>query len=293
LAVGSHCEHQNSKVPDGACSVPMEDSGANGDFDLEHAERMLHFAFAAYHSASSVEAWNCGVHCSAVSGLEMIHYIYHKSSDLAAFVAYDSTEDAILVSFRGSNGVSISNWVANLKYTKTSPWLQFPDVGVHHGFYDAWSDLKLDVITANNIIQEHHPTKRMEITGHSLGAAIAIDAAFELKVEIGYDTSVVNFGQPRAGDKNFAKAVASQGISVFRVTHANDLVPHVPPRVFGFYHASQEVHFPGSGASSYKECDGGEDPTCSDACSPLHCTSVDDHLHYLGFTANQAQSLVV
>ena len=28
----------------------------------------------------------------------------------------------------------------------------------------------------------------------------------------------------------------------------------------------------------------GEDPSCSDSCGPLHCTSVDDHLNYLNIS---------
>lgn len=244
---------------------------------------MLHFAGAAYCSASLVEAWTCGVHCNAVSGLEMIQHIEHKLQVLAAFVAYDSTQDAIIVAFRGTKG-SIQNWVDNLAFTKSSPWSQFPDVGVHHGFYGAWTDLKSDVVSAINSIRGTHATKNIQITGHSLGAAIAIDAAFDLKVDDGFDTSVVDFGSPRAGDKNFAQAVVDQGISVFRVTHHHDPVPHVPPEAFGFYHASQEVYYAASGASNYKVCDGsGEDSTCANSCSPLFCTSVSDHLEYMGF----------
>ena len=36
----------------------------------------------------------------------------------------------------------------------------------------------------------------------------------------------------------------------------------------------------------YDECNdsGEEDPTCSNSCSPIHCTSVSDHLHYMNIT---------
>ena len=27
-----------------------------------------------------------------------------------------------------------------------------------------------------------------------------------------------------------------------------------------------------------------EDSLCSNSCGPLHCTSIDDHLHYLNIT---------
>lgn len=284
LAPGSHCKHKNSKVPDGACSVPFEGS-SGASFNLAHGKRMLHFAGAAYCSASEVNGWSCGQHCNAVSGLQMITHIEHKLQVLAGFVAYDSTQDAIIVSFRGTVSTSIIDWINNLEYTKTSPWKQYPDAGVHHGFNGAWEDLKKDVMSAVNNIRGTHSTKDVQITGHSLGAAMAINAAMDIKLNYGLDTSVVDFGRPRAGDQKFSQALVSEGISVFRVTHADDLVPHAPPEAFGFYHSSQEVYYAGSGASNYKVCDGsGEDDTCSNSCSPLRCTSLSDHLDYMGFT---------
>lgn len=245
---------------------------------------MVHLAGAAYCSASQVKGWSCGEHCSLVSGLQMITYIEKKLEVLAGFVAYDSTQDAIIVSFRGTVSTSIIDWINNLEFTKSNPFSQYPNAGVHHGFNDAWEHMKSDVVKAIDSIRGTHSTTNVQITGHSLGAAIAINAALDLKLNYGLDTSVVDFGRPRAGDHGFAQALASEGISVFRVTHHNDVVPHAPQKVLGFYHSSQEVFYAGSGASNYKLCDSsGEDSSCSNSCSPLSCTSISDHLKYMGF----------
>lgn len=262
--------------------MPVQSS--NDYFDLPHALRMLHFAGAAYCDSSAVESWSCGEHCKSVSGLEMVTYIEHKIQVLGGFVGYDSIQDAITVSFRGTDSTSIADWVKNLEYTKTQPWSKYPDAGVHHGFHSAWEDLKDDVMSAINSIRATHSTTTVQVTGHSLGAAMAIIAALDIKLNYGLDTSFVDFGRPRAGDSGFAQALASEGITGFRVTHHNDIVPHAPPEAFGFYHSAREVYYPGSGSNSYTVCDGsGEDSKCSNSCSPLFCTSVSDHLEYMGF----------
>jgi len=284
LAPNSHCKHKHSSLPDGVCAVPLE-SGNGASFSLSHAKRMLHFAGAAYCDASEVESWSCGEHCSSESGLEMISYIEHKFQVLAALVAYDSTQNAVIVSFRGTVSTSIIDWINNLKFTKTSPWSKYPDAGVHHGFNDAWEDLKSDVMTAVNNIRATHSTDAVQITGHSLGAAMAVNAALDIKINYGLDTSVVDFGRPRAGDAGFAQALVSEGISTFRVVHHHDVVPHAPPELFGFYHAAREIYYSDTSSTNYVVCDGsGEDPACSNSCSPLSCTSVEDHLLYMGVT---------
>merc|ERR1712070_951316 len=271
-------------VADGACTVPVQSS--NAAFDVSHALRMLHFAGAAYCDSSKVESWSCGEHCSSVSGLEMITYIEHKLQVLPGFVGYDSTQNAIIVSFRGTVSTSIVDWVKNLAYTKTQPWSQYPDAGVHHGFNGAWEDLKDDVMSAIDSIRAAHSTTTVQLTGHSLGAAMAINAALDIKLNYGLDTSYVDFGRPRAGNLAFTQALASEGITGFRVTHHHDIVPHAPPEAFGFYHTSTEVYYDGSDPSAYTVCDGGgEDDNCSNSCAKwLSCTSIDDHLHYMGFT---------
>jgi predicted lipase len=212
----------------------------------------------------------------------MIQYVSNEKQVLAGFVAWDPSINAIVVSFRGTVG-SITDWVHNLAYTKTYPFDQLPDVGVHHGFWNSWQYLATPTLAAINTIQQSHGGARVVLTGHSLGAAIAADAALDMSVNHGLETSVVNFGSPRAGNAGFHAALQQHVSDFFRVTHARDIVPHVPPEAFGFYHASTEVFFPGSD-TQYQLCDGsGEDSACSDRCAKwLSCVSVDDHLNYFG-----------
>jgi hypothetical protein len=290
---GSRCSHQNPKLADGACTVPIVESGAT--FSLTHAKRMLHYAGAAYCTGSQVNAWSCGEHCNNVDGLTMITHIEHTSTVLAGFVAYDTTSNAIVVAFRGTVSSSIIDWINNLDYVKVTPWSKYPNAGVHRGFNSAWNDLKSDVMKAVNSIRSVHSTSTVHVTGHSLGASIAVNAAMDMKISYGLSTSTVDFGRPRTGDSGFASALASEGITTFRVTHHKDLVPHAPLEVMGFYHSPTEVYYADDSSSNYKICNGsGEDNSCSDGV--LLPDSVADHLFYMGYTMggdNCAASVVV
>lgn len=279
-ASNTTCSHSSAELPDGICALPSVST--NAAFDLSYTLRMAHVAGASYCSGDSITSWTCGTHCSSAKGLEMVQYISNEKEVLAGFVAWDSSIKAIVVSFRGTVQ-SITDWVHNLAFTKTNPFSQLPDVGVHHGFWDSWQALSSPVLAAIQNIQKTHSGAKVVLTGHSLGAAIAADAALDMAVNHGLSVSVVNFGSPRPGDSGFHSALQQHVGGFWRVTHAKDLVPHVPPESFGFYHASTEVFFPGTD-TKYQICDGsGEDSSCSDECAKtLSCVSVSDHLNYFG-----------
>jgi hypothetical protein len=85
-----------------------------------------------------------------------------------------------------------------------------------------------------------YPTYTVKSTGHSLGAALALLTAMDLKNN-GIPTLVYNFGQPRVGDAKFASCVASK-VPTERVTHLKDTVPHVPYESWGYLHATREAY---------------------------------------------------
>lgn len=72
----------------------------------------------------------------------------------------------------------------------------------------------------------------------------------------------------------------------WRFTHNHDIVPSVPPAIFGFHHVAVEVwqlDAKGGQNSTYKVCNGdGEDPACQrGACLLALCLSIHDHANYL------------
>lgn len=81
-----------------------------------------------------------------------------------------------------------------------------------------------------------HRDAKIYITGHSLGGAIAVLAAPDVKETfVGSLAEVLTFGQPRVGNSEFANWYSGQFTNE-RVIHYGDLVPHVPPQANGFWH---------------------------------------------------------
>jgi len=282
LVAGTHCDHHVGDIPDGSCRMGFAVASNGPRFDLDYAIRMTHMASAAY-CESDVATWSCGTHCDSVTGLSMIEYTYYKPANLAGFVAWDSVQNAIIVSFRGTQGSSVKNWWKNLDGITVKPYKdQYPNVKVHQGFHTSWEDLKPGIMASVAKIQAAHSSSTVYVTGHSLGAAIGAIAAFEMKVLSGLTVSLIDLGRPRTGNHDFAEAMMGELSSVFRMTHHDDPVPHALQEFLGFYHSGEEVFFQGDD-TSYVSCDGsGEDDSCSNRCSPLFCEAIGDHLLYLG-----------
>ena len=85
-------------------------------------------------------------------------------------------------------------------------------------------------------------------------------------IKDGFDVTMVNFGQPRVGDKKFAAFVTANTHDSFRVVHYKDQVPHLPFNSYplNFYHACTEEYEDLDGSvrtCSTSQC---EDETCSD-----------------------------
>ncbi|WP_438022184.1 lipase family protein [Sorangium sp. So ce233] len=89
------------------------------------------------------------------------------------------------------------------------------------------------------------------ITGHSLGAALAVLAAARIyTVSSLYDRywkklrGIYTFGQPMVGNQEFARRYERVfGQMLFRHIYENDVVPRMPPRTAGdFRHVGEEYH---------------------------------------------------
>ncbi|CAH1416227.1 unnamed protein product [Lactuca virosa] len=68
------------------------------------------------------------------------------------------------------------------------------------------------------------------ITGHSLGASLAILAAYDIKNTIKHalHLSVISFGGPRVGNRSFRHNLELQGTKILRIVNSDDLITRVP-----------------------------------------------------------------
>ena len=207
---------------------------------------------------------------------------YDSKYDLQGYVGLSNAGE-IVVAFRGTD--NLENWIENLKSAVMVPYAGCSGCEVADGFNDAWSRLSQQVVGAvQNLGGTDVP---LVVTGHSLGAAMAALAAFQLK-GMGYELSrpVYTFGQPRVGNPTYASAhdAAFSGMW-WRVVHYADVVPHLPPELLGFHHVATEVWY-NEPSTSYQVCNGsGEDPNCSD--SLLLPDSISDHLDYINIMISE------
>jgi predicted lipase len=76
------------------------------------------------------------------------------------------------------------------------------------------------------------------LTGHSLGAAVAVLVARWLRSQ-GKLVEVATFGSPKIGNWDFANSI---DFPVTRVVNHCDIVPHLPP-LFDYHHVGEPLWF--------------------------------------------------
>jgi len=248
------------------------------DYDENLALKYAYLSTAAMCSpsgsngrdVSSLEAWQCGAACDAVPGMTDVRAIQSGIPN-DAFGYVGKLDSVCTVVFRGTSDVA--GWIQDLKsafLVDMDPELvacsyEGVTCKVGKGFMDNYMSLA-EFVKGNLSAIGCNPGSKLSITGHSLGAAEAAIAMFDLKDE-GYEmTEQYTFGQPRVGDSTFSSAfvAAFGGLGVHRVTHANDPVPMIPFMKMGFRHMSTEVYYKSSTRRGFVVCDGsGEDDTCN------------------------------
>lgn len=139
---------------------------------------------------------------------------------------------------------------------------------------------------------KHGADKKVIVTGHSLGGALATFCALDLKLQHNEtDLQLYTLGSPRVGNEGFFNFFHNWIGDSVRIVHNFDIVPSLPPTFLGYHHIAREVW---SVDTDQKQANGlpvlnnivcddsGEDEHCSDgACFASICTSIPDHMVYL------------
>jgi alpha-beta hydrolase superfamily lysophospholipase len=109
---------------------------------------------------------------------------------VTGYVAIDSTNRNIVISFRGS--LSVRNWLANVDFTAI-PTDLCGDCKVHQGFWKSWLEARPGILSAVKAAAAENPGYGVVATGHSLGGAIATLCAADLR-NSGYTVALVRCG---------------------------------------------------------------------------------------------------
>ncbi|XVE55884.1 hypothetical protein DITRI_Ditri03aG0193000 [Diplodiscus trichospermus] len=179
---------------------------------------------------------------------------FQKRNSTQAFMLQDTScnPNLIVVAFRGTEPFNADNWRTDVDLS----WYKLKDLNwgkTHRGFMEAlglqkngWpkeiqqsTDLYAYYTLREKlteVLKENQGAKFI-LTGHSLGAALAIlfAAVLMLHEEIWLLErldGVYTFGQPRVGDEKFGEITVEKmrnfDLKYFRYVYSNDMVPRIP-----------------------------------------------------------------
>lgn len=155
-----------------------------------------------------------------------------RNRDSQAFAATSLDGALTILAFRGTQADRPKDLITDLTAWRS----RFPRGGkVHTGFWEAYCSLHEDI---EKWLGDARP-KRLVVTGHSLGAAMAaLMAALHEQAEL------VTFGCPLVGNRDFAERF---GRTAVRYVDCTDMVTTVPYGFLGYVHFGEMRYVDRSG----------------------------------------------
>lgn len=199
-------------------------------FDAALAQKTVELSRIAYQPAAQIQ--------SAIGALGLSGYQGFSGPSTQAFVSRSDTHG--FLTFRGTESTNHVDWLRDAEFR---PVTDVFGTMVHSGFRRAldevWTDI-LPHVAADN--------RALIVTGHSLGAGLAVLAAGRLASTSAPVDGVYTYGSPRTGLKDFAKAYrAMLGASTFRFINHIDIVTRVPLLLQNYRHVGRRMYFDGAG----------------------------------------------
>jgi hypothetical protein len=206
-------------------------AGANS-FNLVNAGWLADFALLAYGDEAFVKdklnlagLTDAGFHLQFFSSKTTQCFVAHN--DAFAVLSFRGTE---IDNFMGA----FADWVRNLDF---KPVDDASGGRVHRGFAQNIAAVWNDDANQNNVKRHLQQllasgTRTLWITGHSLGAALAVLAAERAGRDGGLQVSgVYTFGSPCVGDAGFREQYEARGLQsrTYRFVNSLDVVRRLPP----------------------------------------------------------------
>jgi len=120
--------------------------------------------------------------------------------------------------YRGTT--NIKEWIQDFTYNQ----VPYKNWGlVHKGFSNIYQNNRDKIL---NTLQTMNP-KKVIVSGHSLGGAVAILTGVDLHVN-NYDVEIYTFASPRVGNSDYCNNVNSKGPKIYRIINTVDIVPTIP-----------------------------------------------------------------
>uniref|UniRef100_A0A5B7AND3 Fungal lipase-type domain-containing protein n=1 Tax=Davidia involucrata TaxID=16924 RepID=A0A5B7AND3_DAVIN len=181
--------------------------------------------------------------------------VWSQHANWMGYVAVATNEEEIrrlgrrdiVIAWRGT--VTYLEWIHDLKdFLRPAHFGDDPTIKIESGFYDLYTQkeqtckycsfsAREQVLAEIKRIIENHKGEELSITitGHSLGAALALLTAYDI-AEMKLNTvnngkipiTVFSFSGPRVGNLKFKERCDELGVKVLRVINVHDKVPTVP-----------------------------------------------------------------
>ena len=218
----------------------------NDPYNPSLAKELMRYSAIAYvKNTSAIETWTC-VLCTQ-PGSTPLKDVKRFTGALgtSAFMGFDSSLGAIVLSFRGSE--NWQNWVQNAKYPLVFSSLFGTNGGkVHKGFLASYLALRPQIQSYLQTLWTkywhyywlyHALSPRMYVTGHSLGGAMATIAALDLRQSKINDLVTYSFASPRVGNWQFTWFFLTnlRGTN-WRCYNSNDAIVNMPWCWMGYAH---------------------------------------------------------
>jgi len=147
-------------------------------------------------------------------------------SNIFGLVAWNAAAATAIVAIRGTQ--SVVEWIEDVDAVPV-PYIAVPGAGlVHMGFQIVYEHVRPAIDT---LLARCTGAKRILVTGHSLGAAVALLAGVDIakNVPLGVVPELHTFAGPRTGAPDFAGYFNNLIPICHRIVNFMDVVPQVPP----------------------------------------------------------------
>ncbi len=170
------------------------------------------------------------------AGFRLVEHVHdaRTGADAMLFV----NDAFVVVAFRGTQR-NYADIVTDLKFrtrAMMSPASGSPVI-VHRGFLDQWAAIRERIV--GNVQALATPGRRIVVTGHSLGGALAVLAALSWR---GFADELVTFGAPRVGNASIREAAQLNNVRHRRYVYGADVVPIVPLLAMGYRHGCRPIY---------------------------------------------------
>ena len=178
-----------------------------------------------------------------------------EETQSAFYMGVNPVQKRIIASFRGTQSIrEVFKTDVDVPFAdaaKINSAFGGGDAKIHQGFVNHYL-INAQAVQGNlTMLAKKFPDYPITITGHSLGAALALIAGMDFAMspnskEFVNRLGVVTFGEPRTGNMNWAKLATAQLMDHhFRVEHRGDFVPHLPTTMDQYFHAGPQVRLSG------------------------------------------------